>query len=113
MGTNVWVELLRYFEQNNLYEKWDSQRQPQQRRGRTRATQAQVISILLCPSDQLPEPVWELLTGNLPVPPWSWGFYGMSSYGGNAGKRSVQTGGLPDLPRLSGTASSSSAVAFV
>ncbi len=35
------------------------------------------------------------------IPPWSHGFYAMSSYGGNAGKRSVQTGGAPAFPRLS------------
>ena len=29
------------------------------------------------------------------------GFYGMSSYGGNAGRRSVPTGGPPAFPRLS------------
>jgi hypothetical protein len=28
-------------------------------------------------------------------PPWSWGFYGMSSYGGNAGRRSVPPGPPP------------------
>jgi len=89
MGTNVWVELLRYFEQNNLYEKWDQNDNRNNVAGGSAATQAQVISILLCPSDRLPEPVWELLPAIYPVPPWSCGFYGMTSYGGNAGKRSV------------------------
>jgi prepilin-type processing-associated H-X9-DG protein len=28
-------------------------------------------------------------------PKWSWGFYGMSSYGGNAGTRSLTPGGSP------------------
>jgi prepilin-type N-terminal cleavage/methylation domain-containing protein/prepilin-type processing-associated H-X9-DG protein len=101
MGTNVWVELLRYIEQNNLYEKWDHNDNRNNVAGGTAATQAQVINILLCPSDQMPEPVWEQLPGIYPVPPWSCGFYGMSSYGGNAGTRSVLTGGPPALPRLS------------
>ena len=101
MGTNVWVELLRYFEENNLHERWDDNDNRNNVAGGIAATQAHVISILICPSDVLPEPVWELLPGNYPVPPWSCGFYAISSYGGNAGKRSVLSGGLPDLPRLS------------
>ena len=103
MGTNVWVELLPYFEQDNLYRKWDFARQPQQRRGRNRgATQAQVIKHPALPFGPAAGPrVGTHGRRNYPVPPWSFGFYGMSSYGGNAGKRSVLTGGLPDLPRLS------------
>jgi prepilin-type N-terminal cleavage/methylation domain-containing protein/prepilin-type processing-associated H-X9-DG protein len=100
LGTNVWVELLPYLEQDNLYRKWDFNDNRNNVAGGRNATQAQVIQILLCPSDLLPDPVWELTAG-YPVPPWSQGFYGMSSYGGNAGKRSVLTGGPPDLPRLS------------
>jgi prepilin-type N-terminal cleavage/methylation domain-containing protein/prepilin-type processing-associated H-X9-DG protein len=90
MGTNVWVELLPYFEQDNLYRKWDFIDNRNNVAGGRTATQAQVIKILLCPSDRLPDPVWELTAG-YPVPPWSQGFYGMSSYGGNAGLRSVLT----------------------
>jgi prepilin-type processing-associated H-X9-DG protein/prepilin-type N-terminal cleavage/methylation domain-containing protein len=101
MGTNVWVELLRYFEQDNLYRKWDFADNRNNVAGGRDATQAQVIKLLICPSDLLPDPVWELKPGLYPVPPWSCAYYGMSSYGGNAGKRSVLTGGLPDLPNLS------------
>jgi prepilin-type N-terminal cleavage/methylation domain-containing protein/prepilin-type processing-associated H-X9-DG protein len=100
LGTNVWVELLPYLELDNLYRKWDFADNRNNVAGGRTATQAQVIKILLCPSDRLPDPVWELTAG-YPVPPWSQGFYGMSSYGGNAGTRSVLTGGPPDLPRLS------------
>lgn len=90
LGTNVWVELLPYIEQDNLYRRWDFADNSKNVAGGTNATQAQVVKILLCPSDRLPDPVWELTTG-YPVPPWSLGFYGMSSYGGNAGLRSVLT----------------------
>jgi prepilin-type N-terminal cleavage/methylation domain-containing protein/prepilin-type processing-associated H-X9-DG protein len=101
-GTNVWVELLPHFEQDNLYRAWDLADNTKNVAGGRDATQAQVIKLLICPSDRLPDPVWELtLAANYPVPPWSCGFYGMSSYGGNAGTRSVLTGGMPDLPRLS------------
>jgi prepilin-type processing-associated H-X9-DG protein len=91
----LWIELLPYFEQDNLYNKWDCYDNRDNVAGGTSATQAQVIKILLCPSDPLPEPVVQLTSANSLTPPWSWGFYGMSSYGGNAGKRSVKAGNPP------------------
>jgi prepilin-type N-terminal cleavage/methylation domain-containing protein/prepilin-type processing-associated H-X9-DG protein len=94
-GTNLWVELLPYFEQDNLYKKWDNSDDRNNVAGGANATQAQVIKLLLCPSDPLPEPVVQLTATNSLTPPWSWGFYGMSSYGGNAGKRSVMAGTPP------------------
>jgi prepilin-type processing-associated H-X9-DG protein len=96
-GTTLWVELLPYFEQDNLYKKWDYYDNRNNVAGGRNATQAQVIKVLLCPSDPLPEPVTELTAANSLAPPWSWGFYGMTSYGGNAGKRSVQAGSPPDF----------------
>jgi prepilin-type N-terminal cleavage/methylation domain-containing protein/prepilin-type processing-associated H-X9-DG protein len=103
LGTNVWVELFPYFEQGNLHLEWDPADNRNNVAGGRAATQAQVVKIMLCPSDLLRDPVWELTQYYpvLPVPTWSFGFYGMSSYGGNAGTRSVPTGGMPDLPRLS------------
>jgi prepilin-type N-terminal cleavage/methylation domain-containing protein/prepilin-type processing-associated H-X9-DG protein len=101
-GTNVWVELLDHLEQGNLRSRWDFVDNRKNVEGGRAATQAHVLRLLICPSDRL-DPVWELTPydPNVPVPAWSFGFYGMSSYGGNAGTRSVLTGGLPDLPRLS------------
>jgi prepilin-type N-terminal cleavage/methylation domain-containing protein/prepilin-type processing-associated H-X9-DG protein len=94
-GTNVWVELLPYFEQDNLYKKWDHDDNRNNNVGGRTATQAQVIKILLCPSDPLPEIVVEwtraLASSAPPAPDWSLGFYGMSSYGGNAGRRTVHS----------------------
>jgi prepilin-type N-terminal cleavage/methylation domain-containing protein/prepilin-type processing-associated H-X9-DG protein len=101
LGTNVWVDLLPYLEQDNLYRKWDFTDNRNNVKGGTGATQAAVLKLLICPADWLPEPVWELTAGLYPVPTWSCGLYAMSSYGGSAGKRSVMTGGPPDLPRLS------------
>jgi prepilin-type N-terminal cleavage/methylation domain-containing protein/prepilin-type processing-associated H-X9-DG protein len=91
LGTNVWVELLPYIEQDNLYRKWDHNDNRNNVAGGRNATQAQVIRILLCPSDPLPQPVVELTAAGWRSPPWSWGFYGMTSYGGNAGTRSTPT----------------------
>jgi prepilin-type N-terminal cleavage/methylation domain-containing protein/prepilin-type processing-associated H-X9-DG protein len=99
-GTNVWVELLPYFEQDNLSKKWDSKDNRNNVAGGRNATQAQVIRILLCPSDPLPERVWELTAETAASPPWSRGFYGLSSYGGSAGKRAVHSGGPPTFPRI-------------
>jgi prepilin-type N-terminal cleavage/methylation domain-containing protein/prepilin-type processing-associated H-X9-DG protein len=90
-GINLWVELLPYFEQDNLYKMWDFDNQKNVA-GRTNATQAQVIKLLICPSDALPADVVENRTAV--SPPWCWGFYGMSSYGGNAGTRSVPFPGM-------------------
>jgi prepilin-type N-terminal cleavage/methylation domain-containing protein/prepilin-type processing-associated H-X9-DG protein len=99
-ATNLWVELLPYFEQDNLYKKWDySDTSNNNTVGGRNATTAQVIQILLCPSDPLPESVVELTAATI-AQPWSWGFYGMSSYGGSAGKRSVNPGGPPDFPGI-------------
>jgi prepilin-type N-terminal cleavage/methylation domain-containing protein len=97
-GTNLWVELLPYFEQDNLAKKWDSFDNRNNVAGESNATQAQVIKILLCPSDSLPQPVSQPTP--MVNPPWSWGFYGISSYGGNAGKRSFHPGDPPDYPRM-------------
>src|SRR5262249_49153739 len=100
-GTTVWVELLPYFEQDNLYKKWDSNDNRNNVAGGRIATQAQVIRILLCPSDPLPERVWELTAETAASPPWSRGFYGLSSYGGSAGQRAVYSGGPPAFPFIS------------
>jgi prepilin-type N-terminal cleavage/methylation domain-containing protein/prepilin-type processing-associated H-X9-DG protein len=96
-GTTLWVELLPYFEQDNLYKRWDCYDNRNNVTGGRNATTAQVIKLLICPSDPLPEPVQEI---TYLTPAWAWGFYGMSSYGGNAGKRSVWTGGAPAFPRM-------------
>jgi prepilin-type processing-associated H-X9-DG protein len=88
LGTNLWVELLLYIEQDNLHRKWDYNDNRNNVLGGRNATQAQVIKVLLCPSDPLPEPVSEDTAGTVL---WSRGFYGLSSYGGNAGLRSVHS----------------------
>ena len=56
-GANLWVELLPYIEQNNLHKSWDYNDNRNNVAGGTNAIQAQVIEILLCPSDLLPERV--------------------------------------------------------
>jgi prepilin-type N-terminal cleavage/methylation domain-containing protein/prepilin-type processing-associated H-X9-DG protein len=88
-GTNWWIESSPYFEQGNWYRRWDYTDQRNNVAGGTSATAAQVIPTMLCPSDPLPAPVWSY-TANDSTYAWANGFYGLSSYGGNAGTRSAQ-----------------------
>jgi prepilin-type N-terminal cleavage/methylation domain-containing protein/prepilin-type processing-associated H-X9-DG protein len=85
-GTNLWVQLLPYFEQDNLGRKWDNFDNRNNVTGGTNAVQAQVIPLLICPSDPLPQTV--VYFNATKAAPWTWGYYGMSSYGGNGGTRS-------------------------
>jgi prepilin-type processing-associated H-X9-DG protein/prepilin-type N-terminal cleavage/methylation domain-containing protein len=87
-GTNWRIESCPYFEQGNLYRRWDYTDQRNNVAGGTSATTAQVIKVLLCPSDPLPDPV-VYLTAKNPQYAWGNGFYGISSYGGNGGTRSA------------------------
>jgi prepilin-type processing-associated H-X9-DG protein len=99
-ATNLWVELLPYFEQDNVYRQWD----PNDNRnnfGGTGALSAHVIKILLCPSDPLPKRVVQTPPPSL-GPVWPRGFYGMSSYGGNVGKRGFPPGPAPPYPGMTG-----------
>jgi prepilin-type N-terminal cleavage/methylation domain-containing protein/prepilin-type processing-associated H-X9-DG protein len=98
-GTNLWVELLPHFQQDNLYNKWDYCDNRNNVAGGRNATQAQVIKLLICPSDPLPADVVEHSAARSPS--WSWGFYGMSSYGGNAGTQSLPAGDPPAFPEIS------------
>jgi prepilin-type N-terminal cleavage/methylation domain-containing protein/prepilin-type processing-associated H-X9-DG protein len=97
-GTNLWVELLPYIEQDNLNKLWDEKDNRSNIAGGRSATTAHVIKLLICPSDALPETVVEHRAA---VAPLSWGFYGMSSYGGNAGTRSLPIGAAPAFPGIS------------
>jgi prepilin-type processing-associated H-X9-DG protein/prepilin-type N-terminal cleavage/methylation domain-containing protein len=88
-GTCWKVELLPYFEQENLQRKWDYTDFRNNVAGGMNATTAQVLKVLLCPSDPLPDPVWFVpVSPDYPQYAFASGFYGLSSYGGNAGKRS-------------------------
>jgi prepilin-type N-terminal cleavage/methylation domain-containing protein/prepilin-type processing-associated H-X9-DG protein len=78
-----WPEaLLHYFEQDNLRKQLDlTQNQYANCNGPT-STGAQIIKILLCPSDPLPNPVSTFTSGGTTY------YFGMNSYGANAGTRS-------------------------
>ena len=78
-GTSWESELLPDIEQGNLQEKLDDPNPAQSalELGR-RAPQAQVVKLLLCPSDPLPDAVQQC--------PACDEFYAVGSYGGNAGR---------------------------
>jgi prepilin-type N-terminal cleavage/methylation domain-containing protein/prepilin-type processing-associated H-X9-DG protein len=86
-GTCWEVELLPYFGQENLKNRWDYTDFRNNVAGGTNAPTAQVLKVLLCPSDALPDPVEYVAN---PSYPYAWGFYGLTSYGGNAGKQSFR-----------------------
>jgi prepilin-type processing-associated H-X9-DG protein len=91
-GTCWEVELLSYFEQDNLKNRWDYSDFRNNVAGGRNATTAQVLKVLLCPSDLMTDPVWFVdVSPQYPQYDYATGFYGLSSYGGNAGKWSWPT----------------------
>jgi prepilin-type N-terminal cleavage/methylation domain-containing protein/prepilin-type processing-associated H-X9-DG protein len=85
-GTSWMVELLPYIEQDNLQKKWDYADFHNNVVGGTNAPVAQILSIHRCPSDQLNLRVnWD---DSHTVIEQAWGYYGIGSYCGNAGRRS-------------------------
>jgi prepilin-type N-terminal cleavage/methylation domain-containing protein/prepilin-type processing-associated H-X9-DG protein len=93
-GTNWWVETFPYLEQDNLSRRWDYTDYHNNLAGGTGATTAQVPSVLVCPSDPLPNPVFEY-TATDPTNAWRNGHYGIGSYGGNGGRRSAGAIAVP------------------
>jgi prepilin-type processing-associated H-X9-DG protein len=87
-GTNWKVELFPFLEQDNLYRKWDYSDFRNNVAGGMGATTAQVLPIVLCPSGALPDAVVHFESELLQQYAWAFGYYGMTSYGGNGGQRS-------------------------
>jgi prepilin-type N-terminal cleavage/methylation domain-containing protein/prepilin-type processing-associated H-X9-DG protein len=91
-GTCWEVELLPYLEQQSLKDRWDYTEFGNNVAGGRNATTAQVLPVLLCPSDPLPDPVSFVdLSSWSPQYWYAQGFYGLSSYGGNGGTRSFHS----------------------
>jgi prepilin-type processing-associated H-X9-DG protein len=92
-GTNLWVEMLPYVEGTQLKAKWDYNDYRNNIAGEYTAVSAQVVPVLVCPSDSLPTPVHNMQL----EPPFDWmnGVYGIGSYGGNAGTRSFGNDAVP------------------
>jgi prepilin-type N-terminal cleavage/methylation domain-containing protein/prepilin-type processing-associated H-X9-DG protein len=93
-GTCWEVELLPYFEQDNLKKRWDYDDYRNNVAGRMNATTAQILQVLLCPSDRMPDLVWHVSSDESSQYAYANGFYGMSNYGGNAGIRSFPPLGM-------------------
>jgi prepilin-type processing-associated H-X9-DG protein len=86
------ISMLPYFEQDNLYKKWDFNSYANNTAGGRTSTTAQVIQILLCPSDPLPDPVQHVSSQE------GDNYFGMNSYCGNAGSKSFFPGYPTDNP---------------
>ena len=78
-GVTLFVKLLPYLEQSNLYDGWDELDPINNTVGGNSSRTAQKLSILVCPSDIIPQN---------PVSTSSGRWYGITSYGGNGGSRS-------------------------
>src|SRR5262245_31238431 len=87
-GTNLWIEMLPFIEQDNLHKNWDPYDNRNNVAANWEAAKPQVIKLLICPSDALSQTVVEVKSAPI-SPPWSVGFYGLSSYGGNGGTLSL------------------------
>jgi prepilin-type N-terminal cleavage/methylation domain-containing protein/prepilin-type processing-associated H-X9-DG protein len=90
-GTNLFVEVLPYLEQDNLKRKWDYNDYRNNETGGLNATTAQVLPILVCPADALPSPPECYLQYG-----WVNATFALGSYGGNGGKLSFD--GVLDPP---------------
>jgi prepilin-type N-terminal cleavage/methylation domain-containing protein/prepilin-type processing-associated H-X9-DG protein len=88
-GTCWMVELLPYIELDNLYRKWDYNDFRNNVAGGTNSTTGQIIRIDRCPSDPV-----NLQSYFNSVIPEARGYYGLGTYGGNAGRRSNPTAEL-------------------
>lgn len=85
MSRNLMIEMLPYFEQDSLERVWDYNPANLSTNLSTnlKGTSAQLIKILLCPSDLLQEPVQAVASASVGTR-----YYGMNSYCGNSGRRS-------------------------
>jgi prepilin-type N-terminal cleavage/methylation domain-containing protein/prepilin-type processing-associated H-X9-DG protein len=85
-ANNLWIAMFEYLEEVNLRRRWDEV-DYRKNIGESRdATAAQVVPVLICPSDVLPMSVHHLvLDGDYA---WMSGIYGLASYGGSGGTRS-------------------------
>ena len=112
-GTTLWVELFPYFEQQNLYGRWDFRDYRNNIAGGPNATVAQVVPGLVCPSDWLPRNPADWTDIGLSFPDFAWasGLYGQSSYGGNGGTLSFLDGNFP-APSRDGVFHQSSRIRF-
>jgi prepilin-type N-terminal cleavage/methylation domain-containing protein/prepilin-type processing-associated H-X9-DG protein len=78
-GTSLFTFLLPHYEQGNLLADWDYDFPLNNTQGGEAARSATILSMLLCPSDQIRKNP-TVIDGR---------YYGVSSYGGNGGTRST------------------------
>ena len=79
--TNLYVELLSFFEQDNLQKKWDYVNVANNLAGGQGSVSGQVIKVLICPSSAVAAQPVAQVSGNS---------YGLNSYAGVAGRFSFR-----------------------
>jgi prepilin-type N-terminal cleavage/methylation domain-containing protein/prepilin-type processing-associated H-X9-DG protein len=79
---SLFEALLPYIEQDNLQKQLNLNVREYGNCNGPNSTGAQVVKILICPSDNMPNPVSTYTTGGVTY------YFGMNSYGGNGGTRS-------------------------
>jgi prepilin-type N-terminal cleavage/methylation domain-containing protein/prepilin-type processing-associated H-X9-DG protein len=84
-----WAEaLLPFIEQDNLRKSLNTTQREFANCNGPNSTGAQVVQILLCPSDNLPQEVTTFVSGGVTY------YFGMNSYGANGGTRSWYVGNM-------------------
>jgi prepilin-type N-terminal cleavage/methylation domain-containing protein/prepilin-type processing-associated H-X9-DG protein len=90
-GTNWVVELFPFVDQQNVQQRWDYADARNNISPGKSALSTEVLKLLLCPSDIAASHPIFYYPGNEPYQ-WAAGFYALSSYAGNAGRRSYPPG---------------------
>ncbi len=88
-GVSLFVHLLPYLERDQLHDGWDYIDPLTNTAGGLGSPTSRVLPNLVCPSDQIPRnPVENLSSGR---------WYGITSYGGNGGRRSFSFTATPPM----------------
>jgi prepilin-type N-terminal cleavage/methylation domain-containing protein/prepilin-type processing-associated H-X9-DG protein len=84
--TNLWISMFDHLEEGNLKGHWDDDDYRRNIGIGPETNAAQIVQVLICPSDVLSSPVNHLVVEGDYA--WMTGLYGLSSYGGSGGTRS-------------------------
>ena len=108
-GYSMFVMLLPYVEQSQIYDRWDFSNYANNMSGGTNAPSASLISVYLCPSDQGLESAFQLTdSGNNSGVEFD-GHYSGTSYAGNGGTFNYYPNDVPEYDGIFSTVGPASA----